>query len=100
MSLSFGRPALPCVLGGLGAIVGFFVAETGIGSMPFGVFVEEAIAGRRRLAGRRYEMTGDRNLVDEPVWAVDEPVWAADATRRCQLTTRERVNTRRGAKDF
>jgi hypothetical protein len=44
MSLSFGRPALPCVLGGRAASTGFFVAEAGIGSMPFGVLVEVAIA--------------------------------------------------------
>jgi hypothetical protein len=54
MSLSFGRPALPCVLGGRAAITCFFVAEAGIGSMPFGGLVEVAIArSSRRADGTR-----------------------------------------------
>jgi hypothetical protein len=42
-------------LEGLGAAVGFFVAEAGIGSMPFGALAEEAIARRSRPDGRRCE---------------------------------------------
>jgi hypothetical protein len=57
MSLSFGRPALPCVLGGRAVITGFFVAEAGIGSMPFGGLVEVAIARSSRPAGGTREMT-------------------------------------------
>jgi hypothetical protein len=57
MSLSFGRPALPCVLGGRADIAGFFVAEAGIGSMPFGGLVEVAIARSNRPAGGTRETT-------------------------------------------
>ena len=57
MSLSFGRPALPCVLGGRAAGTGFFVAEAGIGSMPFGGLVEVVIARSSRPAGGRRDTT-------------------------------------------
>jgi hypothetical protein len=80
MSLSFGRPALPCVLGGLGAITGFFVADAGTGSMPFGFLIDAAIAGRTRPISGRCETTRDPDLVDE--WAR-----GAEAMRRCQFNT-------------
>jgi hypothetical protein len=63
MSLSLGRPALPCALEGRAAIAGFFVAEAGIGSMPFGGLVEVAIARSSRPAGGARETTKIRRRI-------------------------------------
>jgi len=82
MSLSFGRPALPCVLGGRAASTGFFVAEAGIGSMPFGGLVEVAIAKSSRPAGRRRQTTRVADPVDNKIrWRT---TWDSSTLGACE----------------
>lgn len=65
MSFSFGRLALPCALGGLGATAAFLVAEAGIGSMPFGVLVvAEAMVGQRKISRGPLRDSRDLGLQD------------------------------------